>query len=230
MLNNFFISVHQRLLAVKKTNLILKINGMRMNCWLQITSARGPEECCRAVYQIMQILLKEAKETNIQVDIIEAIPSLHSKTYKSVMLSVAGDNMKNFINSWEGTVLWIGKSIFRPQYKRKNWFIGVNVLYPPPAETLNNKDFEFESMKASGPGGQHVNKTFSAIRAIHIPSGLSATAQEERSQHMNKKLALAKLLNQIEQHTQKKEMKFQQKQWNMHNTLERGNPIRTYKA
>ena len=201
-----------------------------MNCWLQITSARGPEECCMAVYKIMQILVKEAKENKIQTDIIEAIPGLHPKTCRSVMLSIAGDNIKNFIKSWEGTVLWIEKSTFRPYHNRKNWYIGVNILFPPAKETLNNKDFKFESMKASGPGGQHVNKTFSAIRAIHLPSGLSATAQEERSQHMNKKLAIAKLLNQIKQHTQKKEMKFQLKQWNMHNTLERGNPVRTFKV
>ena len=200
-----------------------------MNCWLQITSARGPEECCKAVYKVLDILLKEAKNAKINAKIIEAIPGLHSKTFKSIMLSIAGDNIKNFINSWKGTVLWIEKSKFRPQHKRKNWFIGVNVLYPPSEEILKSKDFKFESMKASGPGGQHVNKTFSAIRAIHIPSDFSTTAQEERSQYMNKKLALAKLLNLIDQHAQEKEMKFQQKQWNMHNTLERGNPVRIFK-
>ena len=75
----------------------------------------------------------------------------------------------------------------------KNWFVGINRLVPPDLNDWDEKEVRFERMKASGPGGQHVNKTESAIRAIHLPTGLKAIVQEERSQHLNKKLAMTRL-------------------------------------
>ena len=83
-------------------------------------------------------------------------------------------------------------------------------------------------MKASGPGGQHVNKTNTAVRVTHKSTGLIAKAQEERSQYMNKKLALARLLKLIEQKQYDTEKGVQQNRWEMHNDLERGNSVRVF--
>ncbi len=60
------------------------------------------------------------------------------------------------------------------------------------------RECEFETFRSSGPGGQHVNKTESAVRLRHLPSGLTVTSQQERSQHRNKALCLAKLRKKIE--------------------------------
>ena len=200
-----------------------------MNCWLQITSARGPEECSRATFHIMQILLKEAEKRNIKVTILKSVVGRYPKTIKSVLLSLDGKEILDFVTTWEGTVLWIEKSPFRPLHKRKNWYVGINKFIPPEESLFLSKDFRIEAMKASGPGGQHVNKSSTAIRITHIPSGMVATAQEERSQYMNRKLALARLLKLIDEKCNAVKKKSQQKQWEKHNDLERGNPVRTFK-
>ena len=64
---------------------------------------------------------------------------------------------------------------------------------------FNPKDIRWQTMRASGPGGQHVNKTESAVRVIHLPTGTEATAMEECSQHRNRKLALARLMQKLKQ-------------------------------
>jgi peptide chain release factor len=73
-----------------------------------------------------------------------------------------------------------------------------------------------------------VNKTESAVRATHLPSGIIVTAQEERSQHRNKALALSRLAAAIEGSQNAARSKAEQEQWAKHDALERGNAVRTY--
>ena len=87
-----------------------------------------------------------------------------------------------------------------------------------------------ESMKSSGPGGQHVNKVETAVRAIHLVTGLTVTASEERSQYMNKKLALARLSNLIKAMNDENSSNNKRSMWMQHINLERGNPIRVYEG
>jgi peptide chain release factor len=83
-------------------------------------------------------------------------------------------------------------------------------------------------MRSSGPGGQHVNKTESAVRAKHLPSGITVVASERRSQHQNKAEALERLQEKVSLwHIQQAADKAMD-QWQQHNTLERGNSIRTF--
>lgn len=200
------------------------------SCWVQITSGRGPEECCRAAFLLLQALSDEAAQKNITVDCLELIEGDHPKTVRSALLSLHGKGCDEFMRSWQGTIQWIAQSPFRPRHKRKNWFVGVQQVVPPEEKELSNKDFRFESMRASGPGGQHVNKVNSAIRVTHLPTGLTAMAQEERSQHMNKKLALTRLHVRIQEEQDVRAKQSQQEQWGMHNELERGNPVRVFQG
>lgn len=200
-------------------------------CWLQITSGRGPDECAYFVGKLCQIIRKESQNSNLEVEIIEAIPAQQPDSYLSVLLSVKGEFCHKFANQWQGSIQWICQSPFRPQHKRKNWFIGIDVWsVPQETEELSEKKVKFESMRSSGPGGQNVNKLETAVRVIHSPTGITAVAQEERSQYLNKKLALAKLFALLEAQKNQALQKVDQERWQKHNELERGNPIRIYQG
>lgn len=197
--------------------------------WLQITSGRGPEECCWVVERLSECIVKEAEIKGISCKIIEMISDVKSSLPKSVLISLEGEAVDTFAASFEGTVQWVGKSMFRPHHKRKNWYVGVNLFSPPEENKWAFEQLKIEKMRASGPGGQNVNKRETAVRITHKRTGLSVTAREERSQHLNKKLALSRLNELLKQKESETEMKNQNRRWNGHNRLERGNPVRVYK-
>lgn len=198
--------------------------------WIQISSGKGPVECELAVSLFLKAFENECNKNQIKINIIDAVPGEISGNYKSVLLSLDCSEHQVIDNIKSGTVLWICKSPYRPNHKRKNWFINVDVFQIPDKLSFCEKDVRFESMRSSGPGGQNVNKVETAVRAIHLPTGLTATAREERSQYMNKKLALCRLSNLIREMNDSKFSVKKRNLWEQHNALERGNPIRIYKG
>jgi peptide chain release factor len=201
-----------------------------MNQWLQITAGRGPEECCWVVYQLVKFILSEAKQEGLKARLIEAVAGDRPKTYRSAMISLEEKVVDSFIKRFEGTVQWIGTSMFRPTHKRKNWFVGISALTPFSEKDLDLRDIRIDCMRASGAGGQHVNKTETAVRVTHTPSGLSAVSQAERSQYLNKKLAFARLHELIMAKQSAERCENDRQRWQQHNTLERGNAVRVFKG
>ena len=199
-----------------------------MRQWLQISAGRGPAECTAAVPRLLCCIVAEAEGEGITVEMLDSVPATFPNTLRSVLLAIDGEKSGPFIKSWTGTVLWICRSPFRPAYKRKNWFVGIEQLTVPAHPAWSANDIKVETMRASGPGGQHTNKTESAVRLIHLPTGLSVMAREERSQSQNKKLALARLWELYEARRRSGEMKAEKDRWSQHDALERGNPVRTY--
>lgn len=196
---------------------------------IQITSGKGPEECERVAAKVLEKFLKHARASQLEATVIESVKGRMPATFLSVMILVKGEELNAFCKEWEGSIQWIAQSPYRRFHKRKNWFVGVVIHDITKQMQWNEKDVTYQTMRASGPGGQHVNKTESAVRAIHIPSGISVTASAERSQLMNKKEATDRLKNkliswQLEQANEKI-----QNQWMEHNVLERGNAVKVFK-
>lgn len=148
------------------------------------------------------------------------------------MVLVSGVDAEAFAKNWRGAIQWRAQSNLRPTHKRANWFIGVLDL-PATAQTperVHARDVTFETFRAGGPGGQHQNTTDSAVRATHKLTGLSVVAREERSQHRNKSLALERLQHLMAAQAAADEAAQKAGRNELHNALERGNPVRCFKG
>jgi len=198
---------------------------------IQITSGRGPAECCWVVAQVLKIIIKEASSNNLNYTILHREEGIENRTLYSVTIQLDGINVNNFIKQWVGTIQWIGQSEYRKYHKRKNWYIAINELHlVKEVIQINDKDITYQAIRSGGPGGQHVNKVSTAIRATHIPTGLHVVSSESRSQLQNKKLAKERLfkLLKLEQINQKKTTI--KENWHNHNDIVRGNPIKTFEG
>ncbi|WP_373819817.1 peptide chain release factor H [Glaesserella sp.] len=195
---------------------------------LQFSSAQGPAECCLAVAKAVATLEKEATAKGVKLAVLHSEVGNQPNTLRSAMISLQGDNATTLAKQWCGTILWICESPYRPHYPRKNWYIGCELL----AEQTHIADSEirFETMRASGAGGQHVNKTDSAIRVTHIATGISVKVQSERSQHANKRLAVLLLQAKLAEMQRALDAEQKAQRRHLHYEVERGNPIKTFKG
>jgi len=197
---------------------------------IQITSGKGPAECCRVVACVQGLMMKQAKQQSIHIEVLENKAGELSGTLLSATMMAVGDSLDAFVKEWVGTVQWIAQSPYRKYHKRKNWFVGVAAFDVKELMQWNPKDVKLETCRSSGPGGQNVNKVETAVRGTHLPSGIQVMAMDTRSQLENKKLCLARLEAQIMIWQTEQLIAQRQSQWQEHNALERGNPVKTIRA
>lgn len=198
---------------------------------LLFTSGRGPAECRIAVTNAIAILTAEAASLGLDTDYVEG-PNTDGHGPASAIVVIHGDAAAAFARPWIGSIQWVAKSPLRPHQKRKNWFIAVFELpvLPKAAKALTAREVRFEAFRAGGPGGQHQNKTESAVRAIHIASGLSAVAREARSQHRNKALALERIAALIRLQGELEVITARTNAHAAHDRLERGHPVKRFEG
>lgn len=197
---------------------------------IQITSGRGPAECSWVVAQVLKKVLQEAGEHHLIATVLQHQAGQENGTVESALIKIEGDLANEFVASWIGTIQWIGKSTFRKFHQRKNWFIGIFEVEQSSQIQFHEKDIQYQAMRSSGAGGQHVNKVSSAIRATHIPTGIAVVSMDSRSQHQNKKLATDRLLQKLAQNNVAQLQHQFQNTWMNQTQVERGNPIRTFEG
>jgi peptide chain release factor len=186
---------------------------------LQISSGNGPAECELAVGKFVETLKNEIPDMKI----LNSVKTRYLNCFRSVVIFTEQD-----VSHLVGTIKWISTSPFRPKHKRKNWFVDVSVFDETPEKDFSDDIVRFQTFRCGGPGGQNVNKVETGVRAIHVPTGISVTSTEARTQHLNRKIALDRLSEILLQQNLDAEALMKQTMWLQHYTIERGNPVRTY--
>ena len=197
---------------------------------MHITSGRGPVECCWVVAKVLSKVIADINLNGLTYEVLIRENSPEPGTLSSATIKLTGFKLEQFIKCWQGTIQWIGQSSYRKFHKRKNWFIGINFRPIVKSFRFNEKDIYYQALRSGGPGGQHVNKVSTAIRAVHKLSGLSVIVSDTRSQLQNKKLATQRLSEICQKQFSELLIQEQQDIWNNHNNLIRGNPVRIFKG
>ena len=194
---------------------------------LHLSSGQGPRECEWVVAELVRLWEQEARAAGLTCEPVEPV----SGPAASVLVRVVGEGSEAFAADRIGTIRWIGTSPFRPLHRRRNWFVGVaRAPLPEDLPELRAEHIRYQTLRASGPGGQHVNKTDSAVRATHLPTGLAVFSQEQRSQFANRKIARLKLAMLLDAQRRTDAAAGKRGLWSQHRELERGKAARTYRG
>ena len=179
----------------------------------QISSGQGPAECELGVAKMLAYL-----QANYDVSIIDTSSGFYEGTFRSARI-YCEDDLSQFV----GSVQWICRSPYRPEHKRKNWFIDLSVCVTSKVEKFDPEQVVFDTFRSGGKGGQNVNKVETGVRAIYLPTGQAVVCTEERSQYANKQKAVARLHDMIRKENQQKKATEKNENWRCHTQLERGN-------
>jgi peptide chain release factor 2 len=170
------------------------------NCYVSINAGAGGTDAQDWALMLMRMYSRWFEKKNFQHECIEETMG-DEAGIKSVLFHVKGPLAYGYCKAETGVHRLVRLSPFNANNKRQTSFAAVDVIPEISAESLTvqieSKDLKIDTYRASGAGGQHVNKTDSAVRITHLPTGLVATSQNSRSQTDNKETAMAILKSRI---------------------------------
>ena len=200
------------------------------NCFLDIQAGAGGTEACDWASMLLRQYLKYAERKGFKTEVMEETEG-DVAGIRSATIKLEGDYAFGMLRTETGVHRLVRKSPFDSAGGRHTSFASVFV-YPEVDDSIeidiNPADVRTDTFRASGAGGQHINKTDSAVRLTHIPTGIVVQCQNDRSQHRNRDEAWQMLRSRLFEHEMRKRMAEQQKLEDSKTDVGWGHQIRSY--
>lgn len=169
------------------------------NAIVSLHAGAGGTESCDWAAMLYRMYSRWASDHGLSIEVLDSLDG-DEAGIKSITFQVNGENAYGYLKSEKGVHRLVRISPFNAAGKRQTSFVSCDVM-PDIEEDIDievrDEDIRIDTYRSSGAGGQHINKTSSAIRITHFPTGIVVTCQNERSQHMNKDKAMQMLKSKL---------------------------------